>query len=319
MLTCGCYFPQKIRVHSWLLSASLRQSERENDRMIVDVHTHVFRPEKDFGPQLVADLKRCRIDPSSWSNVGERHLETTKAAEVSIVFGIQAAATGWHVPNDEVERHVRLAPERFVFFASIDPAQHGFVEELERCHRDLHCRGVKLAPIYQGVHPLDPRYREIYRYCEKHHLPILTHMATTFSSGTPLEYGRPAHMDQVAVDFPELKIVLAHMGHPWEGETIAVIRRNANVYADISALYYRPWQFYNSMRLVTEYRAESKVLFGSDFPFTTTADSLKGMRELNSILGQSGLPRVPEEVIEGIINRDSLSFLGIKHPSRDSA
>ena len=138
---------------------------------------------------------------------------------------------------------------------------------------------MKLAPIYQGVHPLDPRYRHIYAYCQKHGLPILIHMATTFSSGTPLEYARPAHMDQVAMDFPELRLVLAHLGHPWEGETIAVIRRNANVYADLSALYYRPWQFYNSMRLLVEYRAEHKVLFGSDFPFTTTADSLAGRAE----------------------------------------
>ena len=246
--------------------------------MIVDIHTHVFQPETDFGPRLLTDLQRVGVNPASWGNVSQRHLETTRAADVAVVFGLQGAATGWNVPNDAVARHVQLAPERLVFFASIDPGQPSFQEELERCHRDLHCRGVKLAPIYQGVHPLDPRYREIYAYCEKHRLPILIHMATTFSSGTPLEYARPAHLDQVALDFPELRIVLPHMGHPWEGETIAVIRRNANVYADVSALYYRPWQFYNSMRLLTEYHAEAKVLFGSDFPFTTTEDSLKGLR-----------------------------------------
>ncbi|HTL55024.1 MAG TPA: amidohydrolase family protein [Candidatus Limnocylindrales bacterium] len=287
--------------------------------MIVDIHTHVFQPETDFGPRLLTDLQRVGVNPTSWGNVSQRHLETTRAADVAVVFGLQGAATGWNVPNDAVARHVQLAPERLVFFASIDPGQSGFQEELERCHRDLHCRGVKLAPIYQGVHPLDPRYREIYAYCEKHGLPILIHMATTFSSGTPLEYARPAHLDQVALDFPELRIVLPHMGHPWEGETIAVIRRNANVYADVSALYYRPWQFYNSMRLLTEYHAEAKVLFGSDFPFTTTEDSLKGLRALNSVVGQSGLPRVPEEVIEGIIHRDALQLLGLKHPREDQA
>lgn len=285
--------------------------------MIVDVHTHIFEPETDFGPRLFADLKRCRIEPKSWGNVSQRHFETTKAADVAIVFGIQAAATGWHVPNDKVAAHVRRAPGRFVFFASIDPGRPGFLQELERCHRDLRCQGVKLAPIYQGVHPLDTRYRDIYAYCEKNRLPILIHMATTFSSGTPLEYARPAHMDQVALDFPELRIVLAHLGHPWEGETIAVIRRNANVYADVSALYYRPWQFYNSMRLVTEYHAESKVLFGSDFPFTTTEDSLKGLRGLNAIVAQSGLAPVPEEVIEGIIHRDALHLLGVAHPLKN--
>ena len=162
------------------------------------------------------------------------------------------------------------------------------------------------------MHPLDPRYRHIYAYCQKHGLPILIHMATTFSSGTPLEYARPAHMDQVAIDFPDLKLVLAHLGHPWEGETIAVIRRNANVFADLSALYYRPWQFYNSMRLLIEYRAEHKVLFGSDFPFTTTGDSLRGVTNVNGILAASGLPLVPSEVIDGIIHRDALALAGIR-------
>ena len=282
--------------------------------MIIDVHTHVFRSELHFGPRLRADLKRCGVDPGLWGDVCERHIEATRAAEVAIVFGLQAAATGWQVPNDFVAAHVKRAPERLVFFASIDPAQAGFEAELERCHQDLRCRGVKLAPIYQGVHPLDPRYRHIYGYCQKQGLPILIHMATTFSSGTPLEYARPAHMDQVAVDFPDLKIVLAHLGHPWEGETIAVIRRNANVYADLSALYYRPWQFYNSMRLLVEYHAEHKVLFGSDFPFTTTPDSLSGVRNLNAVLASSGLPRVPNEVLEGIIQQDALALLGLKHP-----
>ncbi len=282
--------------------------------MLVDVHTHVFRPEAHFGPRLRADLMSCGVEPASWGDVCARHLETTRAADVAIVFGLQAAATGWQVPNDFVAAQVKRAPERLVFFASIDPAQPGFEQELERCHQDWQCRGVKLAPIYQGVHPLDPRYRHIYAYCEKHGLPVLIHMATTFSSGTPLEFARPAHMDQVAIDFPELKIVLAHLGHPWEGETIAVIRRNANVYADLSALYYRPWQFYNSMRLLVEYHTESKVLFGSDFPFTTTEDSLRGIRNLNAIVASSGLPQIPAEIIEGIIHRDSLRLLGLTHP-----
>jgi hypothetical protein len=282
--------------------------------MIVDVHTHVFRPETDFGPRLLADLTRCGVEPASWGDISARHLETTRAADVAVVFGIQAAATGWHVPNEFVAAHVQRAPERLVFFASVDPGQAGFEEALERCHQVLRCQGVKLAPIYQGVHPLDPRYRHIYAYCQKHGLPILIHMATTFSSGTPLEYARPAHMDQVAIDFPDLKLVLAHLGHPWEGETIAVIRRNANMFADLSALYYRPWQFYNSMRLLVEYHAEHKVLFGSDFPFTTTDDSLRGVRGLNAILAGSGLSPVPSEVIEGIIHRDALALLGLRHP-----
>ncbi|SIO50628.1 amidohydrolase family protein [Chitinophaga niabensis] len=284
--------------------------------MIVDIHTHVFRPDTDFGPKLLADMKRCNIDPTIWRGLGEKHLESTKAADVAIVFGLQASATDWNIPNDIVAAHVALAPHRLLFFASIDPALPDFMEELEKCHRQDGAVGVKMSPLYQDVHPGDPRCYQIYRYCEKHGLPILFHAGTSFVSGTPLDYSRPVHFDKVAVDFPELRMVLAHLGHPWEGETIAVIRRHANVYADLSALYYRPWQFYNSMQLLVEYRTHEKVLFGSDFPFTTTADSINGVRNINHILANSGLPSIPQEVTEGIIHRNTLELLGLPDPGK---
>ncbi|MFT3750722.1 MAG: amidohydrolase family protein [Agriterribacter sp.] len=284
--------------------------------MIVDIHTHVFDAAQHFGPKLNADLVRCGVDPAVWGNVEERHLETTKAADVAVVFGLQASATGWNIPNEVVAAHVAKAPERLLFFAAIDPLQQEYMEELEKCHRQLGAVGVKLAPLYQNAHPQDKRYYDIYRYCQQHELPILFHAGTSFVSGTPLEYSRPVHFDAVAVDFPGLRMVLAHLGHPWEGETISVIRRHANVYADISALYYRPWQFYNSMRLLVEYKAQHKVLFGSDFPFTTTGDSIKNVRALNSVTGSSGLPEVPADIIEEIIHRDSLSLLNLPNPSK---
>lgn len=284
--------------------------------MIVDVHTHVFDPQRDFAPRLNADLARSKVDPAAWGQVAERHLETTQSADVAVVFGLQASATGWNIPNDAVAAHVARAPERLLFFVSVDPLLPDYLAELERCHRQLGAVGVKLAPLYQNAHPRDPRCVEIYRYCEKHQLPILFHVGTSFVGGTPLDYSRPAHFDAIAVEFPELRMILAHLGHPWEGETIAVIRRHPHVYADLSALYYRPWQFYNSMRLLVEYRTEAKVLFGSDFPFTTTADSIAGVRGLNGILAQSGLPPVPAQVLEDIIHRDALKLLGLPDPRR---
>ena len=284
--------------------------------MIVDVHTHCFSFQDHTTSHVKDDMARCGIDPATWEFSQDEHLQATQAADVAVVFGMQAAATGWRTPNDFVAEHVNRAPDRLIFFASVDPGQNNYEDELRRCHEDLHCAGVKLGPIYQGVHPLDKRYYEIYRYCQKHSLPIMIHMATTFSSGVPLEYAKPSHMDQVAVDFPDLKIVLAHMGHPWEHETIAAIRKQPNLFADVSALYYRPWQFYNSMRLLCEYGAGDKVLFGSDFPATTTADSIEGLRAVNDVVAQAGLPPVSEAVIEDIIHRDALNLLGIEDPRK---
>lgn len=282
--------------------------------MIIDIHTHVFNAKADFGPQLNADMLRCGIDPPVWGDVKEQHLQNTLVADVAVVFGLQASATGWNIPNEEVAAHVAKAKDRLLFFTSIDPLNPDYMEELEKSHKELGAVGVKMAPLYQNVHPADQRCYDIYRYCVKHELPVLFHAGTSFVSGTPLDYSRPVHLDAVAVDFPDLCMILAHLGHPWESETISVIRRNPNVYADISALYYRPWQFYNSMRLLTEYHADHKVLFGSDFPFTTTRESLNGLRGINAVIGKSGLPPIPEEVIENIINRNSLELLGLPNP-----
>ena len=283
--------------------------------MIVDVHTHFYRADVDLSARVRADMQRCGIAPEQWRFTPEEHLASVEPADVAVVFGLQAAATGWDVPNDVVAEHVRRRPDKLIFFASPDPAKTDAMQELERCHQDLGCQGVKLGPIYQGVHPLDQRCREIYGYCQRHGLPIMIHMATTFSSGVPLDYARPAHMDQVAVEFPELKIVLAHLGHPWEAETIAAIRKSPNLFADVSALYYRPWQFYNAMRLLVEYGAEANVLFGSDFPATTTGDSIAGLSNVNAIPAATGLPEIPKDVIEAIIHRDALGLLGIQPPS----
>jgi predicted TIM-barrel fold metal-dependent hydrolase len=104
---------------------------------------------------------------------------------------------------------------------------------------------------------------------------------------------------------------MAHLGHPYEGECVAVIRKHANVYADISALHYRPFQLYNSLMLVQEYGVWQKVLFGTDYPFTTVNATVEGLRKLNDMLAGTQLPRLDSKQIETMIFRDTASLLGL--------
>ena len=94
---------------------------------------------------------------------------------------------------------------------------------------------------------------------------------------------------------------MAHLGHPYEGETVAVIRKHPNVYADISGLHYRPFQFYHSLMLVQEYGVWNKLLFGTDYPVTTVDDTLRDLRGLNAMLEGTRLPRLNEAEMEGIV------------------
>ena len=117
-----------------------------------------------------------------------------------------------------------------------------------------------------GFYPQDERLDPLWRYASQHNLPVLLHTGTTFVANAPIDCTLPRHLDPVAIRSPDVKIILAHLGHPYEGETIAVIRKHANLYADVSALFYRPWQLFHSLMLVHEYNVWEKLLFGTDYP-----------------------------------------------------
>lgn len=90
-----------------------------------------------------------------------------------------------------------------------------------------------------------------------------------------------------------------------------VIRKHPHIYADISALFYRPWQFYNMLIAAQEYNVTSKLLFGTDYPFAKAAESILGLQNANHIIGNSELPRVTAATIDGILYRDALTLLGL--------
>jgi hypothetical protein len=91
-----------------------------------------------------------------------------------------------------------------------------------------------------------------------------------------------------------------------------VARKHPHLYCDLSALHYRPFQLYHSLMLVQEYGIWGKILFGSDYPFTTVDASVKGLRSLNEMLAGTALPRLNADAIESVIHRDSLSLLGLQ-------
>ncbi|MDP6503741.1 MAG: amidohydrolase family protein, partial [Planctomycetota bacterium] len=166
-------------------------------------------------------------------------------------------------------------------------------------------------PIYSNYHPLDDRIWPVYEFCERHNLPILFHQGTTFPRAAPLKFSFPILLEDVALKHPDLVMIIAHLGHPWEADTIVMIRKQPNMFADLSAIYYRPWQFYNSMVLAMEYGVLDKLIFGTDYPVTTIEESLAGIRNLNHVAAPN-MPKVPEEKIEEILERETLRLLRIE-------
>ncbi len=276
-----------------------------------NIHTHTWDASLHFDPQTIRESDLSRGYPLDLTVRLAEFMVDMAPFERVVVFGLKARLTGYWVPDEYVAEFVARAPHKLVGFAGCDPTQAGYLVELEHAVEDLGLAGVKLGPIYAGFDPRDPICDPVYAYCQRRGLPILFHTGTTFNRAAPLKFGRPWLFDEVAIRYPELRIVLAHVGHPFSEECLVVLRKHPHLYADISALYYRPWQFYNTLIAAQEYRVTHKLLFGTDYPFASSTDSIHGLKHANDVVGNSSLPRVGEDTIQGILERDAFGLLGL--------
>jgi predicted TIM-barrel fold metal-dependent hydrolase len=282
-------------------------------RSIVDVHSHAWQQDRHFTQDFRDQTRRARAGVEVDLTVRYADYRATASVETTtVVFGGKARLSGVWVEDEFVAAYVAKDPARLVGFLALDPTQAGWEEELVQGHQQLGLRGIKLMPMYAGFRPDEKRLDPLWEYATEHRLPVLLHTGTTFISQAPLDCTLPRHLDEVAIRFPEVRIILAHLGHPYEPECVATIRKHPNLYADVSALHYRPFQLYHSLMLVQEYGVWDKILFGTDYPFTTVDASMAGLRGLNQITTGTGLPRLNEEAIEDMIYRDSLEILGLR-------
>jgi predicted TIM-barrel fold metal-dependent hydrolase len=280
--------------------------------VIIDVHSHVWEYPAHFTDDFRRQARRARAGVEVDLTVRyEDYRQAAPPDTRTIVFGGKARRSGVWVDDGYVARCVAAHPDTLIGFLSVDPTQDGWRRELEEGHQGLGLQGVKLLPMYAGFAPDDPRLDPLWHYATAHRLPVLLHTGTTFVAQAPLDCTLPRLLDRVAIRFPDVTMILAHLGHPYEGECVATIRKHPNVYADVSALHYRPFQLYHSLMLVQEYGVWDKVLFGSDYPFTTVNASVEGLRKLNGMLAGTALPRLDEAAIEAMIHRDSLAVLGL--------
>ena len=284
---------------------------------MIDIHSHVPTHRDRVPPAELIVNATWRPDrpvaaTTTWADYDEAFAEV----EVSAAFTIARDRTRVDPElNDRVAEFVAAAPTRRIGFLSVHPEADGALDELERARTDLGLKGIKLGPNYQVFDPLGPAALRVYGVAERHGLPVLFHQGASPVRDAPLRYAHPLLMDEIAIRFPELRVVMAHLGHPWQRETIVTIRKHPHVYADISALFYRPWSFYEGLRLATEWGALDKLLFGSDFPIATPAETAAGLRMVNAPIEGTNLPPVPLEKMEELIARDPLPLLGLERPT----
>ena len=280
--------------------------------MIIDVHSHAWEYPAHFSDDFRHQAKRAKAGVEIDLTVTyDAYRASAPDDTITIVFGGKARLSGLWVDDQYVANYVAADPARLIGFLSVDPTQPGWEKELRFGHQALGLRGIKLLSMYAGFRPDESRLDPLWQYATKHRLPVLLHTGTTFVAQAPLECTLPRHLDVVATRFPEVRIIMAHLGHPYEGEAVVTARKHPHVFCDLSALHYRPFQLYHSLMLVQEYGVWDKVLFGTDYPFTTVNATLDGLRKLNEMLAGTALPRLSSEAIEKLIHRDSLPLLGL--------
>jgi predicted TIM-barrel fold metal-dependent hydrolase len=199
-----------------------------------------------------------------------------------VEVGLTSAWWGPHgalIGNDEVAAFVREHPGRLLGLASVDLTNPmKAIRELRRCVRDLGFRGLRIVPWLWGLPPDDRRYYPLYAECIELDVPFCLQVGHTGPLLTS-EPGRPIpHLENVALEFPELRIVAGHIGAPWTQEMISLATKFPNLYVDTSAYKASryPADFVEFMRG----RGAKKVMFGTNYPMLTPSACLEGLESL---------------------------------------
>lgn len=297
--------------------------------MIIDIHCHVWEEQylsEDLRAILIGIAKRLNFDLSLILDAGpERLISEMDDAGIdkTVILGLDyeylfKGKVNYKEYNDIVGGYINEYPDRLIGFAGIDPRRgKEAIAELERCIEELGFKGVKLWPL-TGFYPDDVQFYPFYERVEDLGVTILCHTG----SGPPktyLKYNRPMYVDTVAVDFPNLKIIMAHMGDPWFNEAIAVAAKNPNVYVDISGLepvFLRaPFAFCQSLLEAKMSCGIEKILFGSDWPLFSPLLSLQGYIEgikeikLPPPIKMMGMPEFTTEEKNKILGENAQKIL----------
>ncbi len=297
--------------------------------MIIDTHCHFWVEElmsDELKEILIAFCRQHGFDAGKvLDGKPERLVEEMdeagidKAVILPLDYGLKfEGKVDFRYYNDYAARVVKEYPDKIIGFAGIDPRRgKEAISELERCVSKLELNGVKIWQLV-GFYVDDPGLYDFYEKVADLDVAVLFHTGGG-PPGTYMKYNNPVHVDKVAVDFPEMRIVMAHVGNPWINEALVVAAKNPNVYVDISAweLAAKKAPFALVQMLVTAKLicGMEKVLFGSDWPLFTPLMSLRDWVEfvkgiqLPPSLQLLNMPEISEDEKRLLLGENAKRFL----------
>jgi predicted TIM-barrel fold metal-dependent hydrolase len=250
------------------------------DLVAIDIHTHANLSQRQprdpctmIMDEAMAKYFKSRVPPTI-PEVAQYYRERKMAA---VIFHVDSEAELGHqrIANEEVAEVAAEHNDVLIPFASIDPAKGKMgAREARRLINDYGVRGFKFHPSTQGFFPNDPKAYVLYEAIAEAKLPALFHSGQTGvgarmrgGMGVRLKYSNPMFLDDVAVDFPDMPIVIAHPSFPWQDEALAVATHKPHVYIDLSG--WSPKYFPANLVQYANTLLKDRVLFGSDYPALT--------------------------------------------------
>jgi predicted TIM-barrel fold metal-dependent hydrolase len=240
----------------------------------IDTHVHVHHEaaaHTEAGEAAAAYFKAADV-PVDAPGIARYYRERNM---MCVLFGVDEHLSGQpQVTNDVILAAARENPDVIVPFVSVDPTKPEAIQEVERLLATGDVRGFKLHPPLQQFSPNDRAIYPFYEVLEGSRLPVIFHTGHSGigtgmrgGGGVRLKYGSPLPIDDVAVDFPDMPIVLAHPSFPWQDEAISICMHKPNVYIDLSG--WSPKYFPPILIQYANTLLKDKVMFGSDYPLIT--------------------------------------------------
>jgi len=193
----------------------------------------------------------------------------------AVLFAVEAPII--YASNEYVASLCKEYPARFIGFASLDPNRNDAVDVLKKAIEKFQLKGLKLHPPLQNFFPNDERYFHIYQTARDLGIPVVFHVGSTpFGSLCKLSQANPLLIDDIAVAFPDLKIMLTHLGTLWQNEAFMVVEKNPNVFIDTASYLYELEELLTENLLARI--GEDKVIFGTDYPMPSPTHGIHNMK-----------------------------------------
>lgn len=297
--------------------------------MIVDCHVHSFRYPEHWNRSILLQSPTGAVPEGKIKESADRPAkmyldEARGAVDKAILVGLNSWDTlGLETANDYIADTAAQYPDKFAWACCVRPAEEGAAAEVERCVMQRGAVAIgELGPAYANYHVNDRQCFPVWEMAEKLDIPVIVHAGPGPARTLSLRYSDLADVDDMATTFPRLKIVIAHMGYYRYEDTVFLMQKHPNVFADISDLTRYAgatkqkatarlpvvnYPYFHLLYPLLYYFSQTwgahigKLVWGTDWPGTNPKAAIQTFISINKLLSEHNMPEIPQKYLDDIL------------------